>query len=147
MQLCWKILAILFFLNQICLGYEATQFTCTTARETVVLHVKEKSNEVTFFYYSTGTKLLLAETISMAQLTYTIKLFRPESAARGDVSVDEHDPLFMVFTLPQNREVKRVQTGGYYIPEYTFYPVKFQMAIRFENSKGENTMSFHCTGH
>lgn len=147
MQFYWRILAILSFMNQICLGYEATQFTCKTDRETVVLHVKEKSNEVTFFYYSTGTNLLLAETVSTAQLTYTIKLFRPKSAAPGEVSVDDHDRQIMVFTLPQNREVKRVQTGGYYIPQFTFYPVEFQMAIRFENSKDENNMSFNCTGH
>lgn len=127
----------------------ATEMHCSGARgSSFIFHIEPETNGVRVASFFDGNTVWLPRSVTVDGNQYTMQMFRPESAGSGEI-VTKDVMERMSFTLPANREVTRVQTGGYYIPEYTYYPAKFNLRMNTQTASGEALPTIHvsCTGY
>lgn len=139
------LIAFSIFSSQL-LAENATNFTCTGPDGTLFIQLEQNSNELILFNYFDGITVWLADSVNRENLNYNLRVFRPHSAASG---VQPARAITQIkFLLPKDRQIRRIQTGGYYFPIFTTYPVEFVVTLvntLEDNSRHEVNLT--CTGN
>ncbi len=145
-------LATTFFLltqNLFAYTQNAMNIQCSgTNRSFFILYIGETANTVRVASFFDGRTLWLPNSITVNGNDYSMHMFRPESIGAGTMP-EENALESLNFTLPANRKVSRVQTGGYYIPEYTTYPAQFTIDLKVQTKNGDSLAPIHasCIGY
>jgi hypothetical protein len=134
-------------------AYRAKNFNCEFPSNHGVLKFNwtnnsdPQDNRITSFSYSDSKNVLLASSAYVSsQKKLSAEVFQPS----GAILSPKRFPITRIeMQLPSNLEVTRRQTGGYYAPIYTFYPVKFSTQVISFSMNGEVLTSnrVECSGN
>jgi len=127
-------------------GYEATNFSCRGDGQQFILKITSDTRDIKFLSLIANETVWLARSITRNDNLYTLDVFHPTSIASGSPT-QEYDLNQISFVLPRAM-VRAVQTGGYYIPEITYYSANFTMIInaRFAD-QSERKFDVSCVGN
>ncbi len=127
-------------------SYAATRFTCENNGNKLTFFLAENDQDYTFSYFD-GKTIWSASDISKCGSSYSIDIVRAAGAGAGANPSSENTLKALSFTLPSNLFVKRYQSGGYYIPEYTYIPAQFSLLIYLKFPTTERKETLSCVGN
>jgi hypothetical protein len=120
----------------------AINFTCQSKDgfKTLIFYAPSLANRPGIDAFSFFDEKLLHTGASISIVHRTVAVSLPNTLPNSAAT--------MSFELPENISVEHRQTGGYYVPIYTTYPIEFSMTVKALSSADalQAEHELKCTG-